>query len=75
MDGNVGLLGADYAGYFPVGDARALATLIERARDDVAMLPTLARQIAARAPLFAPEAEAAALHRIVGALLAPAARR
>ncbi len=70
MDGNVGLLGADYGGYFAVGDHRALATLIEQARDDAAMLPALARQIELRAPLFAPEAEAAALHRIVCALLA-----
>ena len=30
MDGNVGLLGADYPGYFPVGDTRALARLLER---------------------------------------------
>ena len=28
IDGNVGLLGADYDGYFPVGDAAALAALI-----------------------------------------------
>ena len=69
MDGNVGLLGADYPGYFPVGDHRALATLIEQARDDAAMLPILARHIERRAPLFAPEAEAAALHRIVQSLL------
>jgi glycosyltransferase involved in cell wall biosynthesis len=69
MDGNVGLLGADYPGYFPVGDHPALATLIEQCRDDAAMLPTLARYIERRAPLFAPEAEAAALHGIVQALL------
>ncbi len=70
MDGNVGLLGAGYRGYFEVGDHRALATLIEQTRDDAAMLPALARQIERRAPLFAPEAEAAALHRLVRALLA-----
>lgn len=73
MDGNVGLLGADYGGYFEVGDDRALAALLERARDDPAMLPALARQIEYRAPLFAPEAEAAALHRAVRELLAGAA--
>jgi len=69
MDGNVGLLGADYGGYFPVGDSKALAALLERARDDAAMLPALARQIARRAPLFAPEAEAASLQRVVQSLL------
>lgn len=74
MDGNVGLLGADYGGYFEVGDDRALAALLERARDDPAMLPALARQVERRAPLFAPEAEAAALHRLVRELLADAAQ-
>lgn len=70
MDGNVGLLGADYGGYFAVGDDGALAALLERARDEAAMLPALVRQIQRRAPLFAPEAEAATLHRLVRALLA-----
>jgi len=73
MEGNVGLLGADYGGYFEVGDDAALATLIERARDDPAMLPALATQIERRAPLFAPEAEAAALRRLVHELLADVA--
>jgi putative glycosyltransferase (TIGR04348 family) len=70
IDGNVGLLGADYAGYFPAGDERALAALLERARDDAAMLPGLCRQIERRAPLFAPAGESAALHRLLGELLA-----
>ncbi|MCW5632323.1 MAG: TIGR04348 family glycosyltransferase [Rubrivivax sp.] len=69
VDGNVGLLGADYGGYFDVGDPAALAALLQRARDDPAMLPALSRQVARRAPLFAPRAEAAALRRIVRALL------
>jgi glycosyltransferase involved in cell wall biosynthesis len=30
IGGNRGMLGADYAGYFPVGDAAALARLIDR---------------------------------------------
>jgi putative glycosyltransferase (TIGR04348 family) len=69
IDGNVGLLGADYGGYFPVGDDAALAALIERSCDDPAMLLGLRRQVMARAPRFAPEAEAAALRRLVAALL------
>lgn len=69
IDGNVGLLGADYGGYFPVGDDAALARLVERARDDPDMLPALRRQVAARAPRFAPEAEAAALRAVVARLL------
>jgi len=70
MDGNVGLLGAGYGGYFAVGDDEALAALLERARDEPAMLPDLVRQIERRAPLFAPGAEAAILHRLVRGLLA-----
>src|SRR5262245_16770072 len=30
MDGNVGLLGSDYPGYFPVGDTKALGRLLRR---------------------------------------------
>ena len=67
--GNVGLLGSDWGALFEPGDDAALATLLERARDDPDMLPGLQRQAAARAPLFAPAAEAAALHRIVADLL------
>ena len=33
IDGNVGMLGADYAGYFPWGDADALAALILRCHE------------------------------------------
>jgi putative glycosyltransferase (TIGR04348 family) len=72
IDGNLGLLGEDYPGRFEPGDAAGLAALIERARDDAAMLPALQRLGAERAPLFSPEAESAALHHIVHTLLQPA---
>ncbi len=71
IDGNVGLLGDDYAGYFPPGDDVALAALLERARDDADMLPALRRQAMQRAPLFTPEAERRALQSLVVELLAP----
>lgn len=70
IDGNVGLLGADYAGYFEPGDDAGLVRLLQRARDDADMLPLLRRQCRARAPRFAPEAEAAQLQRLVDELLA-----
>jgi len=70
IDGNLGLLGAGYEGVFEAGDDAGLAGLLVRARDDADMLPRLTAQLAARAALFAPEAERATLHRIVGALLA-----
>lgn len=69
IDGNVGMLGADYAGYFPVGDAAALAALIDRCASDPAFDALLRRQCAARAPLFAPAAEQAALSDLVDNLL------
>jgi putative glycosyltransferase (TIGR04348 family) len=61
IDGNLGLLGADYGGTFEWGDAPALVTLLKRARDDAAMLPALRAQCAARAPLFDPARERLAL--------------
>lgn len=69
IDGNVGMLGADYAGYFPLGDAAALARLIDRSIVDADFLALLRRQCDARAPLFAPEAEQAALFDLVDNLL------
>jgi glycosyltransferase involved in cell wall biosynthesis len=71
IPGNVGLLGDDYGGYFAPGDDAALATLLQRARDDADMLPALQRQVAQRAPLFSPQAERAALLHLLAELLAP----
>jgi putative glycosyltransferase (TIGR04348 family) len=69
IDGNLGLLGADWPATFEVGDAAALAAMIGRARDEAALLAALQAKAALRAPLFAPAAEAAALRRIVDVLL------
>jgi putative glycosyltransferase (TIGR04348 family) len=71
IDGNLGLLGADYPGVFAPGDDAALAGWLARLRDDADMLHTLRARAAARAPLFAPEAEAAALLALVAELLNP----
>lgn len=57
IDGNVGLLGADYGGYFTWGDADGLAALLLRCRQDLAMLAGLQRQCEARAELFTPQHE------------------
>ena len=69
IEGNLGLLGDDWPATFEVGDDAALATLIERARDEPAMLADLQRRAAERAPLFSPEAERAALLRVVRGLI------
>ncbi len=68
IDGNVGLLGEDYAGYFEPGDAHALANALLALRTNTPALKQLQAQCAVRAPLFAPAAERAALHRWVKAL-------
>jgi putative glycosyltransferase (TIGR04348 family) len=68
IDGNVGLLGEDYAGYFEPGDAQALAQALLALRTNAPALEQLQAQCAVRAPLFAPAAERAALHRWVQAL-------
>ena len=69
ISGNVGMLGAGYGGYFEPGDAAGLCSLLERCRDDGAMLPALQSQCAARAPLFAPERERATLCQLLADLL------
>jgi putative glycosyltransferase (TIGR04348 family) len=69
ISGNRGMLGEDYEGYFPLGDAAALARLIVRTMNDSAFLERLRAQCAARAPLFAPEAEQAALLDLVDNLI------
>jgi putative glycosyltransferase (TIGR04348 family) len=68
MDGNVGLLGNAYPGYFPVGDTKALARLLQRIEDDPRFVATLRRAIARRAPLFRPEREIAAWRRLLAEL-------
>jgi putative glycosyltransferase (TIGR04348 family) len=69
IDGNVGMLGPDYAGYFALGDAAALARLVERCVQDPQFDALLRRQCAARAPLFSPQAEQAAVADLVDNLL------
>ncbi|MES2830927.1 MAG: selenoneine biosynthesis selenosugar synthase SenB [Pseudomonadota bacterium] len=61
ISGNRGMLGTDYAGYFPLGDAIALAGLIDRAASDAAFYAQLQSQCAGRAILFSPALEKAAV--------------
>jgi putative glycosyltransferase (TIGR04348 family) len=66
--GNVGLLGRDYSGYYPVGDEVALAGLLLRAETEPAFLKTLEREGRKLKPLFRPAHEKAALKRIVNSV-------
>ncbi len=77
--GNIGMLGRDYAGYFPWGDADRVVALLRKCRLEQAqsapcptdLLPQLHAQCALRAPLFAPQREAHALQQLVHELLNP----
>jgi putative glycosyltransferase (TIGR04348 family) len=69
VSGNVGMLGSNYDGYFPWGDAHALAALLQRCRDEPRLLAQLARQCRARAPRFEPRRERQAVRRLVADLL------
>ena len=69
VDGNVGMLGDDYSGYFTWGDAQGLTNLLVRCRDDAEFLPHLRAQCDARAPLFHPAKEQAALIELINALI------
>lgn len=70
IDGNVGMLGSRYAGYFALGDDAALAGLLQRCRDDADFLPRLRHQCEARARLFEPRREQALLRQLVARMSA-----
>ena len=65
IDGNVGLLGDDYQGYFPVGNDTALAELMQRFASDASLACRLTEQCAALAPRFATEVEARAVKQLL----------
>ena len=57
IDGNVGLLGEDYPGYYPVADTDALNALLQRAENDRDFLQLLQEHGNKRKHLFTPERE------------------
>ena len=61
ISGNVGLLGARYCGYFPLGNEKSLARLMRRAVCDRGFYVTLKKQVGALRPMVAPHSEARAL--------------
>jgi putative glycosyltransferase (TIGR04348 family) len=69
IDGNIGLLGADYEGCFPPGDDAALAAALRRFAVDAGFAALLARRCEALRGRFEPAVEAAAVRRLVGELL------
>jgi glycosyltransferase involved in cell wall biosynthesis len=77
ISGNVGLLGRDYAGYFPVEDESALAGLMARATSDRRFYENLKTQVKPLRAKVAPQTEAKALLAALSGLrsAAPAATR
>lgn len=65
IDGNVGLLGADYPGLFAQGDVDACVQLLQRAAHDAAFYRTLVQACKKRAARFDPAREARALIQLV----------
>ena len=65
VDGNVGMLGEAYAGYFPPGDVPALVARLRQLRQEMAAprgaLTALQAQCGERAALFRPDTEQARL--------------
>jgi len=65
MSGNIGMLGEDYPGYFPVGDERRLAKLLSMAENDPDFYADLLAHARQRRALMRPEQEASRLRQAV----------
>jgi putative glycosyltransferase (TIGR04348 family) len=72
IDGNVGLLGADYPGLFAAGDADAARALLLRAAREPRFLARLTQRCARLARRFSPAREQRDLRRVVARALAAA---
>jgi putative glycosyltransferase (TIGR04348 family) len=68
IDGNIGILGAEYPGYFAVGDTKQLAQLLTRAETCTEYLVELETRVNKLAPLFSPPREAQAWADLIGEL-------
>ncbi len=69
VDGSVGVLGEDYAGYYPVGDAPALAALLLRFEEEAAFAGALRQQVARARPLVEPAREREAWRALLAELV------
>lgn len=68
IDGNVGLLGEDYPGYYPVEDTGALCSLLQRAETDRDFLQRLHEYGNKRKHLFTPERETGCWQALLNSL-------
>lgn len=69
ISGNIGMLGADYAGIYPCGDECALAGLLHRAETSPEFYARLKAQCARRKPLVEPEQELAGLEQLIASAI------
>ncbi len=65
VSGNIGMLGLDYAGYFPLGDPQALVDKLRRCATDRNQLIRLSTACKGRAQLFTPAEEKRRLRAVV----------
>lgn len=68
VPGNIGMLGADYAGYYPCGNEHALAEVLYRAETSPEFYALLKTQCARRKEFIQPERERAGLARLIAAI-------
>lgn len=69
VDGNVGLLGQDYEGYFEPGNSSGLAALMQRFAREPVFAARLASQCAKLEPGFAPAVEQDAVRALLKSML------
>lgn len=65
IPGNIGMLGQDYPGYYPVSDEHRLAQVLSRAEIDPDFYAELIRHCRERRVLITPEREAASVKQLV----------
>lgn len=65
ISGNIGMLGRDYAGYYPLEDEKVLARLLWRAESEPGFYHHLRRQCAARSKLVRPRVEKRELNKLL----------
>jgi glycosyltransferase involved in cell wall biosynthesis len=68
IDGSIGLLGAEYPGFYPVADTAALRGLLRRVETDARFYARLRREVRRLAPAFHPARERRAWQRLLGEL-------
>ena len=68
VEGITGLVGDDYAGLFPAGDAMALAALLTRVENKNGFLDELSQGCRQLAPVFVPVVEVQSWKKLIAGL-------